>query len=609
MDENMSDDSARDENLENHNENAKRFKTDNDGDNSKSSSSFGLFNNSTSSPEQSSTSGLFKHRSKEARRRNYRSHSGDNNESSNSASEGDQRNENDLEVIELAESNVTNDNIAEPPSVDSSNSVVINDSESDVQDNDDDDEDDDEDDDDEVPPVLNKEKPKHNWFVVKEVLNRQIGSSAKKQSSQLFQQRCYGSLRNVQRLELMYKLEEHKGCVNSLNFHPDGSLLASGSDDLKVVIWDWKIGKCLLKYNTKHRSNVFQSKFLNLNGDLHIATCARDGQVRYAQVSRQEGLRENRKLGCHKAPCHKLVVLPEQPHVILSAGEDAVVLSHDVRKSLAEKLVTVQDDDRDIALYSIHANPLRTHEFCVGGRDDVVRVYDQRKSKSPLAFYHPSSKVSRYDYQGPHVTCAVYNHDGTEILSSYIDGHIYLFDVNEPPGTYKHMYQGHKNGATIKGVSFFGPKSEYVVSGSDCGHIYFWDRNTEAIVQFLLGDDNGVVNCLEPHPQLPFICTSGLDWDVKVWVPSCEEDPKMEKLAETIKRNNSRINWGTDVNESQMLWMLWRHLRRSRIGENGSSDLLSSHFMLSSSSDSSSDSDINDDDDDDDLDGPGCSAS
>lgn len=77
----------------------------------------------------------------------------------------------------------------------------------------------------------------------------------------------------------MYKLEEHEGCVNSLNFHPDGSLLASGSDDLKVAIWDWKIGKCIQKYDTKHRSNVFQSKFLTLSGDLHIATCARDGQV------------------------------------------------------------------------------------------------------------------------------------------------------------------------------------------------------------------------------------------------------------------------------------------------------------------------------------------
>lgn len=65
-------------------------------------------------------------------------------------------------------------------------------------------------------------------------LNSYLGYSSKKSHPSLFQQRCYGSLRNVQKLELMYKLENHEGCVNSLNFSPDGSLLVSGSDDLKV---------------------------------------------------------------------------------------------------------------------------------------------------------------------------------------------------------------------------------------------------------------------------------------------------------------------------------------------------------------------------------------
>lgn len=116
-------------------------------------------------------------------------------------------------------------------------------------------------------------------YVVPEFLKRQLGYSSKLHSAELFRNQCYGSLHSVQRLELMYKLEEHSGCVNSLNYHPDGSLLASGSDDLNVVVWDWKVGKCLLKYVTKHRSNVFQSKFLHLWGDLHIATCSRDGQV------------------------------------------------------------------------------------------------------------------------------------------------------------------------------------------------------------------------------------------------------------------------------------------------------------------------------------------
>lgn len=47
---------------------------------------------------------------------------------------------------------------------------------------------------------------------------------------------------------------------------------------------------------------------------------------------------------------------------------------------------------------------------------------------------------------------------------------------------------------TVKGVNFFGPGSQYVISGSDCGNIFFWHRETEAIVQCMPGDENGVVS-------------------------------------------------------------------------------------------------------------------
>lgn len=46
----------------------------------------------------------------------------------------------------------------------------------------------------------------------------------------------------------------------------------------------------------------------------------------------------------------------------------------------------------------------------------------------------------------------------------------------------------------VKGVNFYGPKSEFIVSGSDCGHIFIWDKETENIIQFLEGDEGGVVS-------------------------------------------------------------------------------------------------------------------
>lgn len=61
------------------------------------------------------------------------------------------------------------------------------------------------------------------------------------------------------------------------------------------------------------------------------------------------------------------------------------------------------------------------------------------------------------------------------------------------------------------------------MSGSDCGNIFFWDKETESIVQWMAADERDAVNCLEPHPSFPILATSGVDHDIKIWVPSHEE--------------------------------------------------------------------------------------
>lgn len=48
----------------------------------------------------------------------------------------------------------------------------------------------------------------------------------------------------------------------------------------------------------------------------------------------------------------------------------------------------------------------------------------------------------------------------------------------------------------VKGVNFYGPRSDYVVSGSDCGHMFIWDKKTEAIVQKKRADKKGTVSLI-----------------------------------------------------------------------------------------------------------------
>ncbi|XP_014274603.1 DDB1- and CUL4-associated factor 8 isoform X2 [Halyomorpha halys] len=411
------------------------------------------------------------------------------------------------------------------------------------------------------PNVIWIPKPKHKWFVVKEIAKREIGDFRHPAS---FTQRFYGSLHAVQRLELMYKLEKHEGCVNAINFNSSGTRLISGSDDKLIAVWNWTVGKCLTTFNSGHSSNVFQCKYLPLTGDGHIVTCSRDGQVRLALQTSNGGYESSQTLAHHSRACHKISIIKQEPHVVLSAGADAQVFCIDVREKKPNRLMYVKEDSSRISLYSINVNPLEPNEFCISGEDLYIRLYDRRfisRNGVPKVKYSPAHLQEKSVY----VTCAVFSYNGAEVIGSYNDDDIYMFDTKQPSGTnYVHRYEGHRNSETVKGVNFFGPKSEFVVSGSDCGNIYIWDKNTEAIVQWMRGDEDGVINCLEPHPKIPVLATSGLDSDIKIWVPSCENEPSLAGLAKTVKINRKKrycraIGSRDSLNDTLVRW--WRQMR------------------------------------------------
>ncbi|XP_032536258.1 DDB1- and CUL4-associated factor 6 isoform X5 [Chiroxiphia lanceolata] len=133
----------------------------------------------------------------------------------------------------------------------------------------------------------------------------------------------------------------------------------------------------------------------------------------------------------------------------------------------------------------------------------------------------------------------------------------------------KMVYKGHRNSRTmIKEANFWG--SSFVMSGSDCGHIFIWDRHTAEHLM-LLEADNHVVNCLQPHPFDPILASSGIDYDIKIWSPLEESKIFNRKLAdEVITRNELMLEETRNtitVPASFMLRMLasLNHIRADRL--------------------------------------------
>lgn len=108
-------------------------------------------------------------------------------------------------------------------------------------------------------------------------------------------------------------------------------------------------------------------------------------------------------------------------------------------------------------------------------------------------------------------------------------------ELDTPVSPHTRVYRGHCNIKTVKDVNFFGLNDEYVVSGSDSGHLFIWDRKSSQLVNILEGDSE-VVNVVQGkswfiglpstlahidtgHPYEPTIAASGIDNTIKIFSP------------------------------------------------------------------------------------------
>ncbi|OAL71038.1 wd and tetratricopeptide repeat protein [Trichophyton violaceum] len=87
-----------------------------------------------------------------------------------------------------------------------------------------------------------------------------------------------------------------------------------------------------------------------------------------------------------------------------------------------------------------------------------------------------------------------------------------------PCSSHLNVYQGHCNVKTVKDVNYFGLDDEYVVSGSDDGNVFIWDRKTSDLLNILNGDSD-VVNVVQGHPYEPLLAVSGIDQTIKIFSP------------------------------------------------------------------------------------------
>ncbi|KAK9829156.1 hypothetical protein WJX72_004226 [[Myrmecia] bisecta] len=129
----------------------------------------------------------------------------------------------------------------------------------------------------------------------------------------------------------------------------------------------------------------------------------------------------------------------------------------------------------------------------------------------------------------------------------------------EECGMFQTRYTGHRNMMSAKQVALMGGHSEYVVSGSDDGRVFVWNRYTGALVNLLQSDaddaDVHAVNCVAPHPIAPMLATAGAQPIVKLWSPEAEDMATLENAEAVMRTNAAELAEGERAAAQRPLWL------------------------------------------------------
>lgn len=444
-----------------------------------------------------------------------------------------------------------------------------------------------------------------------------------------FQKLIYPNRSLVGRLTLTHELKKHTGCVNTVAWSACGRYIITGSDDTRICIWDWENnGKLKSCFTTGHTANIFCAKFIPFTNNSRVISCAGDGVINVFDLEESMALKEKfRQYRCHGGSVKKLVTYDDNPHLFLSCSTDGTVRRFDLRENTTNGAVLVSHRKLDINsidksknLFCIGTNDpiVRVYDLRYNDDNPFANYCPQ-----PLLKIIDSPQ-NTYIAKG-HITGVAFK--GDEILASYTGDSIYLFDINnskqyvksvfprnsidendlsiysdkdiygdkdiesniekkeeiiieneekaedknieetkdENSNTFVQQYSGHCNQRTVKSVAFYGPNWEYVLSGSDDGNVFIWDKKTAKLVNLMKGDEC-VVNVSSGHPFDPILATVGIDNTVKVFTPTADHINPMAN-EESVKRDNQeRLEAGPGRPISISLTLLRRLLQAANSG-------------------------------------------
>ncbi len=296
-------------------------------------------------------------------------------------------------------------------------------------------------------------------------------------------------------------LHGHKANVRTVDFSPDGTLLASGSKDKSIILWDVETHKPIGEPLTGHTDRVSQVAF-SPDGKT-LASGSSDSTIILWDVSNAEALATRRPIG--------------QP---LTGHTDKI---NSIDFSFDGKMLASGSSDDTIILWNVetgqpvgqpltgHTDNINTVVFSPDGKTLVSAGVD-----NTIIFWNTETGQSLTEPLTGHtgwITSLAFSPDGQMLVSGSTDRSIRLWDpatgeqIREP-------FNGHSTGVTaVK----FSPDGHLIASGSEDNSIILWDIEAHKQLGWpLVGHANSVLG-IDFSPDGKILASASSDANIGLW--------------------------------------------------------------------------------------------
>ncbi len=299
------------------------------------------------------------------------------------------------------------------------------------------------------------------------------------------------SLENRSRLptQIMCALRGHQDWVNSVAFSPNGRIVASGSEDRTIKLWDVARSKEVRTFKKgwwrKGHDAPVRTVNFSPDGSL-IASGGDDNTIKLWEVRTGKLVRtlQDEGLGV------KTVAFSPDGHILASVND---------RVKLWE--VETGKEFRPIKGRNAVAFSPDGHFLATGGPNDTIKLWELSTGKEIMILKRHLS----------YVVSIAFSPDGHTLASGSEDKTLKLWDLSS--GNALRTWQGHEH--SVCSVAFH-PNGELLASASADKTIKLWDMKIEHELCTLQGHDC-MVNSIAFSPDGGTLATASNDKTIKLW--------------------------------------------------------------------------------------------